>query len=265
MNTDTALLTEHPLTQEDWSNLLAQDPIRALRRYHYQVSRCFQSSFSLFHSLQAFQQVTGRSPQQFLPKAQDLLPQAIDVPSTQAWSSISSSTTTTTNHYLNFVSPYTIFSSILTNASILRWQAQESAMPEFPATARRIRARLRTLSPRYISRILSGAKNRARLRAAWQDEIARLAIVLEETTRSDAMREVASAEFHSSLAPYPNEQEWLNLWNSNQQTARQQFFKIKQAQAQIGLSAAFELGESAAAFQAIVRTRSGLTDDKSAV
>jgi hypothetical protein len=91
----------------------------------------------------------------------------------------------------------------------------------------------------------------ARIRAEWQNEVAKLAIVLEELSRPDSVLDVQSTVFHSSLAPYPNEAEWRQLWQANPAAARRRLLDMLMIQARVGLHAIFSLGESIAAFHAI--------------
>jgi hypothetical protein len=255
---------EPALAQSDWQALLVEDPIRACRRYYYQASLLFVSEVDLRRSIAAFQQLTQRSPSHFLKQAQQFLPTILSANLVDVWAQLSERDTGEDNPYLSFVSPYILLQSIVRNARWLNEQAQESHMPSFAAdttttsSPASTRVMLRQLVDRIVQRsaapIALGADNRARIRADWQNEVAKLAIVLEELTRPDSVLDVQLTDLHSSLIPYPNETEWVQLWRSDRGGARRRLAEMQMVKAQVGLRTVFSVGESMAAFQAIVRT-----------
>ncbi|MEM8535455.1 MAG: hypothetical protein AAGF95_31785 [Chloroflexota bacterium] len=246
---------EIPLIASEWQSLLDQDPMRAQRRYLYHVMLVSDPTSLFRPSIGAFQQIARRTPYHFLARASKRLPALLSSPIDEVWYDLSKHSYEHHNSYLQFTGPQVILQQIAHNVRILNAQAQQAGMALFTSSTKTTRASLKQMINRLVEHPAPEKRNdgteHARIRAHWQLEVARLAIILEELSLEDRLLVVRATDFQSSLTPYLNEQDWSALLYSKPHVAHQQYQLLVDEQKQGTENIPFNLGESIAAFQAV--------------
>jgi hypothetical protein len=250
MERQLSVTSEEPLSADEWRALISQHPARARRRYCHQVRLVGDERPDLLPSIRAYQRLTGRDPDQFIPMAfirarQHLERRASDTPAQRAeWLDVQiwGGPLPDADPYASFAGPASLYRAVVLGLRLLEAAAIDlgpeqlfHAPPAAQVDARAIWAAPAPASP----------DRRGQLRRAWQQSVYKLAVVIEELFVPDPA--APALEQPGQLLPYPDVREWRALILRDPAGARRLIHDLERQRA--GQPAEpFNLAESLAAF-----------------